>query len=202
MSHFVMFGASRGLGEVFHRFSPESGDQVWLVSRSQPVLHLEDQIERVWIEADLAAKGASQVVSSAIAAEGIDTVIYNVGIWETSAFTEQYKFEDVTDEENERILNINLVTAISCIKALLPNLRLSQNPKIILVGFVGSHDYVSGREVAYAASNLGYGELPMRSGKDCVRRRLALLCLILEYLAQFDFTKTKWRLNQLKDLMA
>ncbi|MBD2102512.1 SDR family oxidoreductase [Leptolyngbya sp. FACHB-261] len=155
MNRFVIFGASWGLGEVFHRFVPESGDKVWLVSRAKPTLHLEDQIERIWIETDLAKKGASQVVSSAIAAEELDTAIYNAGIWETLAFTEQYKFEDVTDEENERILTINLVTAISCIKALLPNLRLSQNPKIILVGSANSHDYVSGQAVAYAASKFG-----------------------------------------------
>ena len=74
MSRFVIFGASRGLGEVFHRFVPEPNDKVWLVSRSKPTLHLQDQIECVWIETDLAKKGTSQVVSSAIAAEAIDAV--------------------------------------------------------------------------------------------------------------------------------
>ncbi|NJM90115.1 MAG: hypothetical protein HC847_26185 [Hydrococcus sp. RU_2_2] len=66
MNCFAIFGASRGLGEVFHRFVPESGDKVWLVSRSKPVINLGDGIERVWIEADLSQKSASQIVASAI----------------------------------------------------------------------------------------------------------------------------------------
>ncbi|MBE9053601.1 hypothetical protein IQ243_24990 [Nostocales cyanobacterium LEGE 11386] len=53
-------------------------------------MYLQDQIERVWIEADLANKGVSQVVSNAIATEAVDTVIYNAGIWETLAFTDAF----------------------------------------------------------------------------------------------------------------
>ncbi|MGL5926273.1 SDR family NAD(P)-dependent oxidoreductase [Chroococcidiopsis sp.] len=155
MTAFIILGASRGLGEILHRFVPESGDTVWLISRSPPTLNLDDGIIRHWLEVDLSQPDAIDRVVNALEQSLVDVVIYNAGIWEKDAFTPNYCFEAVSDKENQRILTINLISAISCVRKLLPNLRMSGNPKIILIGSANNHDFVSGKEVAYATSKFG-----------------------------------------------
>ncbi|HZF33368.1 MAG TPA: SDR family NAD(P)-dependent oxidoreductase, partial [Candidatus Angelobacter sp.] len=76
-------------------------------------------------------------------------------IWERSAFRDSYDFTEVDDDETERIIAVNLTSAITCIRALLPNLRKSAGAKLIFIGSTSGLDNSSGREVAYAASKFG-----------------------------------------------
>lgn len=47
MKNFIIFGASKGLGEAFVQGLPEQGDQVWVVSRTRPrILDVEDGIQK------------------------------------------------------------------------------------------------------------------------------------------------------------
>jgi short-subunit dehydrogenase len=155
MANMIIFGASRGLGAAFSLSVPSSGDAVWLVSRSRPDLTNRDGIRRLWIEADLSARGANERIAAAIGNAAIDVAIYNAGIWEQDAFSSAYDFANVSDDETERIIAINLVSVITCMRALLPNLRKSTDGKVILIGSTSGLDHSSGREVAYAASKFG-----------------------------------------------
>jgi short-subunit dehydrogenase len=155
MANMIIFGASRGLGAAFSLSVPSSGDAVWLVSRSRPDLTNRDGIRRLWIEADLSARGANERIAAAIGNAAIDVAIYNAGIWEQDAFSSAYDFANVSDDETERIIAINLVSAITCMRALLPNLRKSIDGKVILIGSTSGLDHSSGPEVAYAASKFG-----------------------------------------------
>lgn len=52
MKTYIVFGASKGLGDAFVRGVPQQGDTVWVVARSRPKsLDLEDGIHREWIPA-------------------------------------------------------------------------------------------------------------------------------------------------------
>lgn len=54
MKTYVVFGASKGLGDAFVRGVPQQGDKVWVVARSRPKsLDLEHGIHWEWIPADL-----------------------------------------------------------------------------------------------------------------------------------------------------
>ena len=49
-------------------------------------------------------------VKKAVKEEKIDVLIYNVGIWENNAFTENYNFKEVSSAELNTILNTNINT--------------------------------------------------------------------------------------------
>lgn len=155
MTRYLIIGASRGLGEVLHRTLPVAGDVCWLVSRSEPALDLGDGVSRTWIRADLAEPRSADVIAGAIGAAPLDVVIYNAGIWEDGAFSAKYRFEDVSDEEDARVLAVNLTTAIPVLKRLIPALRRGVNAKIVLIGSVNGLPYVGAPEVAYNASKFG-----------------------------------------------
>jgi NAD(P)-dependent dehydrogenase (short-subunit alcohol dehydrogenase family) len=155
MKHILILGASRGLGHAFNLGLPERGDTAWLVSRTPPTLEREDDVARHWIQADLAQSGAAAQIAAALGGVRLDALLYNAGIWEAAAFGPGYDFACVPPDETERILAINLTSAIHCVQALLPNLRQSDNPKVILIGSVSGLENTRTPEVAYAASKFG-----------------------------------------------
>jgi NAD(P)-dependent dehydrogenase (short-subunit alcohol dehydrogenase family) len=155
VASILIFGGSRGLGAALSWGLPVRGDKLWLVSRSRPDLDDRDGAQRAWIEADLSARGAGAAVAAAVGDAALDLVIYNAGIWEHNAFRDSYDLMEVGDAETERIIAVNLTSAITCVRALLPNLRKSPAAKIVFIGSTSGLDNSSGREVAYAASKFG-----------------------------------------------
>ncbi|RXZ76735.1 SDR family NAD(P)-dependent oxidoreductase [Paenibacillaceae bacterium] len=156
MKNIIIFGASKGLGEAFVKGLPDAGDNVWMISRSRPdSLELGDGINRYWIEADLSAADAARNVASRLDGVTLDVLIYNVGIWESSGFTDDYDFEQDDPEEIANIINVNVTSAITCIQKLLPNLKKSANGKIILIGSTAGLENNDYTQVSFAASKFG-----------------------------------------------
>ncbi len=156
MTNYLIFGASRGLGAALATAVPQPDDQLWLVSRSRPaVLDLNNGIQRHWITADLTDPAAPKQIATVIGEETIDILLYNTGIWESTAFSSQYDFEAIDPLENHRVLTVNLTAVIDCIQALIPAVRRSDNGKIIMIGSTSGLDNASGPEVAYVASKFG-----------------------------------------------
>jgi 3-oxoacyl-[acyl-carrier protein] reductase len=144
----LVAGASRGIGlAVAEHLAPQS-DRLFTVSRSQsPVGE--------WIQADLSDLAGVEATARAIGESCLDALLYMGGTWETHAFTSQYRFEDCTDAEISQVIAVNLVAPIRLVKALLPGLRRSDNPKIIFMGALSGLDNFPGREVANSASKFG-----------------------------------------------
>lgn len=155
MKSILILGASRGLGGALNRWLPETGDTVWLVSRTQPWLADTDGVARRWIQADLTQPEAASRIANALGGQRLDVVLYNAGIWEEAALGSGYDFERVAPEENDRILTVNLTAAIHCIQKLIPNLRQSGNGKLVLIGSTSGLENIGTREVAYNASKMG-----------------------------------------------
>jgi short-subunit dehydrogenase len=177
MTSTIIFGASRGLGAAFNLTLPVKGDKVWLVSRSRPDLDLGDGAERQWIEADLAMSDAAAKVSAALGNAPIDLALYNAGIWESTAFHPDYDFEALPDAETHRILAVNLASPITCLRAILPNLRRSKAAKIILIGSTSGLENIGQPEVATAASKFGLRGVT-HALREVVRKdRIAVTCL-------------------------
>jgi NAD(P)-dependent dehydrogenase (short-subunit alcohol dehydrogenase family) len=152
--NILITGASRGLGDAFSRGLGQPGDTLWLVSRNPCAsLQLQDGVTRHWIEADLSSPGVHQQIASRLGA--LDVVIHNAGIWETGAFSSDYRFENVSEAETRNVLEVNLIAPILLTQALLPKLRTSSNPKIILIGSINGLENTAMPEVAYSASKFG-----------------------------------------------
>lgn len=177
MANMIIFGASRGLGAAFSLSVPSPGDVVWLVSRGKPDLSNRDGVRRLWIEADLSARAANERVATAVGNAAIDVAIYNAGSWEQGAFSSSYDFANVGDDETERIITINLISAITCMRGLLPNLRNSVAGKVILIGSTSGLDHASGREVAYSASKFGLRGVAHSLREDFRDDGIAVTCL-------------------------
>ncbi len=144
----LVAGASRGIGLAVAEHLVSQCDRLLAVSRTEALIG-------EWIQADLAELAGVETVANAIENDPLDALLYMGGMWETHAFTSQYSFEDCSDAEIAQVIAVNLVAPIRLVKALLPALRRSENPKIIFMGSLSGRDNFSGREVANSASKFG-----------------------------------------------
>lgn len=132
---YLIYGASKGLGKAILKFLPGKNDKVFGISRTRPAYAEATGNNNIWIQADLSKpQAAVTVIKEVIGAEKIDYLIYNVGIWEKTGFTSGYNFEQLDNSEIEEIINTNITSSILSIKSILPNLKLSENGKIIIIG--------------------------------------------------------------------
>jgi NAD(P)-dependent dehydrogenase (short-subunit alcohol dehydrogenase family) len=153
--NILITGASRGLGDAFSHGLGQPGDTLWLVSRNlPPSLSLEDGVKRHWIEADLSSAGVHQRIAASLETT-LDVVIHNAGIWEHGAFSSQYDFQEIPETETRAVLEVNLIAPILLTQALLPKLKTSSNPKIVLIGSINGLENTAMPEVAYSASKFG-----------------------------------------------
>jgi short-subunit dehydrogenase len=177
MANILIFGASRGLGAAFNTGVPQAGDALWLVSRGKPDVNERDGVKRMWIQADLSLREASERIASALSDTRLDVVIYNAGIWEGSAFSRRYDVTAVSDEENERVITVNLTSAINCLSKLLPNLRQSTNAKVILIGSINGLENTGMPEVAYSASKFGLRGVAHALREGWRQYKIAVTCI-------------------------
>jgi 3-oxoacyl-[acyl-carrier protein] reductase len=144
----LVAGASRGIGLAVAEHLVSQSERLLAVARTPAPIG-------EWIQADLSELAGVATVATAIGGDRLDALLYMGGTWETHAFTSHYRFEDCTDEDIDRVIAVNLLAPIRLVKALLPALRRSHNPKIIFMGALSGRDNFSGREVANSASKFG-----------------------------------------------
>ncbi|AZB72035.1 SDR family NAD(P)-dependent oxidoreductase [Synechococcus elongatus] len=144
----LVAGASRGIGLAVAEHLIHQCDRLVAVSRTAAPV-------REWIQADLSELAGIKTVAQAIGEDSLDALLYMGGTWETHAFTPQYDFETCSDEDIARVIAVNLLAPIRLVKALLPALRRSHNPKIIFMGALSGRDNFPAREVANSASKFG-----------------------------------------------
>lgn len=84
----MVVGASKGLGRALIDGLGEHGDTLIGVSRTRPqdLTHNPGVVVN-WVEADLGEPvKAARIIEQAVVEGGLDTLIYNLGIWEAFAF--------------------------------------------------------------------------------------------------------------------
>ena len=148
-------GASRGLGAALAEGLADPGDTLLLVSRTRPALASRDGIERSWVRLDIAKRDAATKLARAVGRRPLDVLIWNAGIWEKDAFTRRYSFDRQPAGATRRIVEVNLTAAILGVQALLPALRRSSNPKLVVIASLWGREGMKGPEVAFAATNFG-----------------------------------------------
>lgn len=188
----MVVGASKGLGRAFMDGLGDCGDRLIGVSRSRPAdLQARDGIAVDWIEADLGTPlAAIRQIDEHLGNRGLDTLIYNLGIWEDRAFADDYAFLDDRDEQLQSIVSCNVTAPILLIKRLLPLLLRSDRPRIILTGSTSGLSQSGRPEVAFGASKFA-----LRGMADALRegyreQRLGVTCVNLGYLNTDDALST------------
>ncbi|QXE25205.1 short-chain dehydrogenase/reductase SDR [Richelia sinica FACHB-800] len=144
----LVAGASRGIGLAVAEHLASKSQRLVTVSRTAAPWG-------EWVQADLSVLAGVEKVAHAIGSDRLDALLYMGGTWENHAFTSHYSFENCSDADITRVITVNLLAPIRLVKALLPALRRSDNPKIIFMGSLSGRDNFSGREVANSASKFG-----------------------------------------------
>jgi NAD(P)-dependent dehydrogenase (short-subunit alcohol dehydrogenase family) len=188
----MVVGASKGLGKALMEGLGGVGDTLIGVSRSRPE-HLISSTgaEVQWVEADLGLPAhAAHVIEQAVAAEGLDTLIYNLGIWEERAFDSAYSFLNDEDTQLEAIVSCNITAPLLLIKRLLPVLLKSPQPRIILTGSTSGLPQSGRPEVAFGASKFALRGIADALREGYRQQRLGVTCLNLGYLNTEDSLST------------
>jgi NAD(P)-dependent dehydrogenase (short-subunit alcohol dehydrogenase family) len=143
----VVAGASRGIGDAVARHFSEQGDEVIALSRS-PSRHGR------WLGCDLTDAAQIAALPELIGVP-IDALIHVAGIWETTAFTQDYAFLSRPVTETANILSVNLLAPILLTQALFPALLQSPAGRVVLIGSTSGLENIGTPEVAYNASKAG-----------------------------------------------
>ncbi|PQP85151.1 short-chain dehydrogenase [Paenibacillus sp. PCH8] len=178
MKSYLVFGASKGLGDALVRGVPQAGDKVWVVSRSKPEsLKLEDGVQRIWIQADLSELQAANHVADQLKNETLDVLIYNVGIWEKEGFEDHYTFDKDEIADISQLIHVNVTSTIVCIQALLPQLRQSTAGKIILIGSTAGLSNAGSTQVSFVASKFAIRGITEALREHTRKDRIAVTCI-------------------------
>jgi NAD(P)-dependent dehydrogenase (short-subunit alcohol dehydrogenase family) len=153
----IVTGAARGIGFASAEKLAENGASVVLGDVNEPLVQeAAGRLKAKGYEA-LAVRmdvGRNDSIREAIAAAvkafgGIDIVVNNAGI--LSALS----IEEMTREEWDKILNVNLGGTFFVIQAALPFLKKSQNPRIINISSLTGRNGGFEGSMCYAASKGG-----------------------------------------------
>lgn len=184
----LVLGASRGLGRAFVDGLGQPGDHLIGVSRSSPEpLPQRRQVTIEWIEADLCDPlQAVETVAAKLGDIKLDATIYNLGLWETDAFTDEYQFTRDSDEEIMSIIAANLTTPILLLKRILPQILKAQNPRVILTGSTSALRQAGRPEVAFGATKHALNGIADALREGYRDRRLGITTLQIGYLNTED----------------
>ena len=153
----IVTGAARGIGFAAAEKLAEEGASVVLGDLNEPLVQeAAGRLKAKGYEA-LAVRmdvGRNDSIREAIAAAvkafgGIDIVVNNAGI--LSALS----IEEMTREEWDKVLNVNLGGTFFVIQAALPFLKKSQNPRIINISSLTGRNGGFEGSMCYAASKGG-----------------------------------------------
>ncbi|MNZ91795.1 putative oxidoreductase YciK [compost metagenome] len=140
-----------------------------------------------WIAADLThPRQAAQQLEQAVAEQGLDTLIYNLGIWEQRAFGPGYDFLEDDEEQIEAIVSCNITATLLVIKRLLPTLLQSTRPRIILTGSTSGLARSGRPEVTFGASKFALQGIADALREGYRQQHLGVTCLNLGYLNTDD----------------
>lgn len=184
----MVIGASKGLGRALMEGLGNNGDTLVGVSRTCPrdVKPLPG-VSLQWLQADLGDPlKAADLLAGYSAETGLDTLVYNLGIWEDAAFDEHYSFLSDRDDQLQAIVDCNITAPILLIKRLLPILLRSERPRIILTGSTSGLPRSGRPEVTFGASKFALRGMAEALREGCREQRLGVTCLNLGYLNTED----------------
>ncbi|MGJ1283667.1 SDR family oxidoreductase [Sphingobacterium spiritivorum] len=209
---YLIYGISKGLGKALAKHLPQAEDLVYGISRNQPDYLQEVDHKIEWIAADLANPAeSSESIRHVIGSNRIDYLIYNVGIWEHNAFSDEYDFKDNTKEEILTMINTNISSCLLAVQSFTENLKKSENAKIILIGSTWGLENHSGKEVTFSATKFALRGIVHALRENLREYGIGVSILNLGYLAtEFDYDQdlnkvleqTHAELIPLQDVMA
>ena len=146
----LVTGGTKGVGEAIVRRFELSGASVATTARSEPA---QSQASALFIKADIGTARGVQGVVDRIQQEwgGLDVLVNNVGGTETG----RGGFEALSDEDWQRILEVNLLAAVRLDRAFIPGMIERKSGVVIHISSIAHRLPFSDSIVAYAAAKAG-----------------------------------------------
>jgi len=143
----LVTGGTKGIGEAILRRFELSGALVATTARSEPAA---GQAPALFIKADIGTASGVESVVDRIQLEwgGLDVLVNNAGGTETKPGG----FEVLTDEDWQRILQVNLLAAVRLDRAFLPGMIERKSGVVIHISSVAHRLPFPNSTLAYAAA--------------------------------------------------
>ena len=154
----LVTGASRGIGKAIALALAKAGAAVAVNyrERGEEATSVVDAIHRsggraVAVAADVAIAGAVKDMIGAVERQlgPIDILVNNAGM------ATMRSLEEITEEDFDRALAVNLKSAFLCTQAVLPGMRARRFGRIVNISSIGARVGSGSVSIAYAASKAG-----------------------------------------------
>lgn len=165
MQTVCITGANRGIGFAFAKAYLERGARVFGTSRNPEDKNIRslanDYTDRFApISMDVAdresvTRGAEEM---SVAANSLDILINNAG---TNTFDNEKKVEEISEENVQKVFDVNTLGPLRVVQGLIPLLRKSGKGKVVMISSTGgsiAHQQ-GGRVVPYCVSKAGLNML-------------------------------------------
>lgn len=128
----LITGANRGLGlELAKQFAADGYQVIGTARKPEKAKDLKATGARV-VKLDVTSEQDISALKEAFKGRKIDILINNAGYFGPKLMTQSPdNLEKLTREEMTRCINVNTLGPLFVTQALLPNLRLSKDPKVI-----------------------------------------------------------------------
>ena len=153
----VITGAGRGIGRAIAQVFAQAGATVAIVTRGEGAGR--ETLNSILTQggnasltcADLGTREACEAALAQVTAlhGRIDILIHNAGIFP------QLLIEEITDEQLDEVMAVNLKSAFWLTRAALPHLRRAESPRILFTSSVTGPRVALPRLAHYAASKSG-----------------------------------------------
>lgn len=165
MQTICITGANRGIGLAFVRGYLEKGARVFGTVRNrndENVIALEAEYPERFTALSMDVADRESVVRGAgklgSETDRLDILINNAGI---STFDNERRVEDISEENIQRVFDVNTVGPLRVVQAVIPLLRKSKAGKVAMISSTGgsiAHQQ-AGRVVPYCVSKAGLNML-------------------------------------------
>ena len=154
----LVTGASRGIGKAIALALAKGGAAVAVNyrERGEEAASVVDAIHRsggraVAVAADVSVAGAVLDMIRAVERQlgPIDILVNNAGM------ATMRSLEEITEEDFDRALAVNLKSAFLCTQAVLPGMRARRFGRIVNISSIGARVGSGSVSIAYAASKAG-----------------------------------------------
>ena len=162
MSTFLITGANRGIGAALDKTLTDQGHHVLGTARNHPE----------YLPLDVTDPAAHSALAIQLEGQPIDTLVCNAGVFldKGQNLADGYGAQMWADS-----FSVNVTGVFLTIQALLPNLQMSDAPKIAIIGSqMGSDTLAPGSSYIYRASKAAALNLGRNLASDLRRLGIAV----------------------------